>query len=374
MEKPSERQQRIIEAIEENDMTTLEQMICRDNVSPNFYINGTTPICKAATEGNVEALSILLRDNCILDTPNVRDDVWQRMPIHIAASKGHVAFLKLLLEHFHDVDIKDSDGRTSLHWAAIFGNCDIAEILLKEGANVNGAQRDGFTPLYAATCFGHIDVCCMLLKYGGDAMVCDEEGWNVLHTAANYGHLSILKLMSLSGPCLSCRTMKGENALHIATSSGHLKIVEHLVQSGIPLNTQTQDGFTALHLSVQFNRPAICKYLLQSGADMYIPNKAGQSICYFVALKMDKQFIQILLDAGYNFSREQWIRSNSFPATNNKNEEMQSYIRNCAQFPLSLLHLCQFRTARLLGWNYRSHADSLPLPRYLKDVVKQTGP
>lgn len=133
MYEANEKQEQIIEAIENKDLLTLENLICHAKVSPNFYINGTTPICTAATQGNEAALAILLRGNCILTTPNIRDDVWQRLPIHIAASKGHLAFLKLLLENFEDVNVKDSDGRTALHWAAIFGNKDVAELLLKSG-------------------------------------------------------------------------------------------------------------------------------------------------------------------------------------------------------------------------------------------------
>ncbi|XP_048759237.2 serine/threonine-protein phosphatase 6 regulatory ankyrin repeat subunit C-like [Ostrea edulis] len=376
LKEPEEGQKQIIEAIKQNNLTALEKLICQDNVSPNFCINDTTPICTAAEVGNEAALAILLRGHCILDTPDVQDDVWQRLPIHIAASRGHDAFLKLLLEHIEDVNVEDDDRRTALHWAAIFGYDNIAEILLKAGANVNGVKGKGLTPLYAATCFGHIEVCRVLLKYGEDAMLCDEEGWNIIHTAADYGHLEILKLMSISGPSLLCRTEDGENALHIASSGGHLHVVKHLVQCGIPLNTLTKEGFTALHLSVQFNRPAVFQFLLQAGADMYMLNNKGQSICYLVALKMDPTFIELLVDAGYNFSTEDWILSNSFPATNNTIQSlgMKKYIRSIARNPLTLFHLCQFRIARLLGWNFKTFAESLPIPTYLKQVMKQTGP
>jgi ankyrin repeat protein len=117
--------QKLVNAIKENNLTALEKLICHDKVSPNFRIDGTPPICTAAAEGNEAVLAILLRGHCILDTPNLKDDVWQRMPIHIAASKGHAAFLKLLLQHIDDINVKDSDGRTALHWAAIFGYDDI---------------------------------------------------------------------------------------------------------------------------------------------------------------------------------------------------------------------------------------------------------
>ena len=374
MYEPNVKQQEIIRSIEENDLCTLENLICNAKVSPNFYINGTTPICTAAAEGNVAVLAILLRGHCILNTPNVKDDLWQRQPIHIAASKGHLAFLELLLENVDDVNVTDNDGRTALHWAAIFGNSDIAELLLENGANVNGAQRDGFTPLYAATCFGHIDVCCTLLKHGADALVCDEDGWNILHTAANYGHLGILKLISINGPCLSCRTVDGENALHIAASNGHLNIVRHLVENGIELNAQTNRGMTALHISVNFNRPTVFKFLIQSGANMYILNDQNLSICYFIAKKLDSMFIIHLVNAGYNFGAEKWILSNEFPSTENVNEEMKNAMRSLAQRPHSLLHLCRYRTARLLGWNYETLVETLPLPKYLKNLVKETGP
>jgi hypothetical protein len=89
---------------------------------------------------------------------------------------------------------------------------------------------------------------------------------------------------------------------------------------------------------------------------------------------MDPTFVRILVCAGYNLGAEYWILENAFPTSFKRNESMKKCMRSLARIPLSLFDLCQFRTARLLGWNFEALADSLPIPTYLQNVLKHTGP
>ena len=58
-----------------------------------------------------------------------------RTPLHFAADKGHLAFVRLLLDHGADVSAKDRDGRTSLDLAEAAGKKEVAEILREQMSN-----------------------------------------------------------------------------------------------------------------------------------------------------------------------------------------------------------------------------------------------
>eukprot|EP01096_Ripella_sp_DP13-Kostka_P013910 TRINITY_DN6148_c0_g1_i1.p1 TRINITY_DN6148_c0_g1~~TRINITY_DN6148_c0_g1_i1.p1 ORF type:complete len:255 (+),score=88.63 TRINITY_DN6148_c0_g1_i1:10-774(+) len=64
------------------------------------------------------------------------------------------------------VNETSSLGETALHMAADRGFLNIVEILVKNGANVNHQDGDGFTPLHMACTSGHEDIAMFLVQNG----------------------------------------------------------------------------------------------------------------------------------------------------------------------------------------------------------------
>ena len=88
-------------------------------------------------------------------------------PLHLAAAKGHVPVVELLIKNGANVNAKDADGGTPLHSAAANGYAHLAsdagvrgwkrivELLLAKGADINALRtvRGYRTPLDVAIAY-----------------------------------------------------------------------------------------------------------------------------------------------------------------------------------------------------------------------------
>lgn len=67
--------------------------------------------------------------------------------LHVAASKGYLQVISLLLQLGVDINAKDNDGWTPLHAAVHWGQSDACEILADHGANFRATSNAGSTPI-----------------------------------------------------------------------------------------------------------------------------------------------------------------------------------------------------------------------------------
>ena len=82
-------------------------------------------------------------------------------PLLLAAQRGHVGIVNILLKSGAATDIHDEGGRLPLHSAAANGHTQIVELLLKAGANSSYAPR-GITAEEAAKAAGHMEAAAVL--------------------------------------------------------------------------------------------------------------------------------------------------------------------------------------------------------------------
>ncbi|XP_044283212.1 ankyrin repeat and SOCS box protein 12 isoform X2 [Varanus komodoensis] len=140
-------------------------------------------------------------------------------PLRLAASKGHVRCLKVLLAHGAEVDSLDVKAQTPLFIAVNNGHLTCVEALLQAGANPSGSVHNNGTPLLTAARDGDIDILRVLLEHGAQVNVkarLPEWAANSvacsgpLYLAAVYGHLECFKTLLLYGadPNYNCTEEK----------------------------------------------------------------------------------------------------------------------------------------------------------------------
>uniref|UniRef100_A0A286X9F7 Ankyrin repeat domain 6 n=1 Tax=Cavia porcellus TaxID=10141 RepID=A0A286X9F7_CAVPO len=123
-----------------------------------------------------------------------------RTPLHLAANKGHLAVVQVLLKAGCDLDVQDDGDQTALHRATVVGNTEIIAALIQEGCALDRQDKAGNTALHLACQNNHSQSTRILLLGGSRADLKNNAGDTCLHVAARYNHLSIIRLL-LSAFC-----------------------------------------------------------------------------------------------------------------------------------------------------------------------------
>ncbi|XP_062997912.1 ankyrin repeat and SOCS box protein 12 [Elgaria multicarinata webbii] len=140
-------------------------------------------------------------------------------PLRLAASKGHVRCVEVLLAHGAEVDSLDVKAQTPLFIAVNNGHLDCVKALLEAGANPSGSIHNNCTPLLTAARDGDVDILQELLEHGAEVNVkARVPEWAAnsvacsgpLYLSAVYGHLECFKTLLLYGadPNYNCTDEK----------------------------------------------------------------------------------------------------------------------------------------------------------------------
>lgn len=89
-----------------------------------------------------------LADKLIKKGADVNKTGWT--PLHYAATHGHLAIIRLLLENSAYIDAESPNGTTPLMMAAMYGTPEAVKLLLEEGADPQLKNQQGLTALQFA--------------------------------------------------------------------------------------------------------------------------------------------------------------------------------------------------------------------------------
>jgi len=126
---------------------------------------GRTPLAIAAARGHVEIVNMLLKHGADL---NVIDRIYGQSVLKFAACAGHEKIVKTLLAHGAKVN-DTMNGTTALSQSCALGHYEVVQELLRHGANPN--QQDtqrGQSPLSLAISNRYTLLVKILIRYGAD--------------------------------------------------------------------------------------------------------------------------------------------------------------------------------------------------------------
>ncbi|CAK9297911.1 unnamed protein product [Gordionus sp. m RMFG-2023] len=124
---------------------------------------GLTPLMEAASGGFVEVGRVLIEKGADVNAapvPSSRDTA-----LTIAADKGHIKFVELLVQNGAQIEVKNKKGNSPLWLAANGGHLDVVQYLVQKGADIDTHDNRKVTCLMAAFRKGHIRAIRWLVKH-----------------------------------------------------------------------------------------------------------------------------------------------------------------------------------------------------------------
>ncbi|XP_078504395.1 ankyrin repeat domain-containing protein 6 isoform X2 [Lissotriton helveticus] len=200
-----------------------------------------------------------------------------RTPLHLAANKGYLGVVQILLKAGCELDIQDDGDQTALHRATVVGNSDVIAALIKEGCALDRQDKDGNTALHEAAWHGFSQSVKLLVKAGANVLVKNKAGNTPLHLACQNGHSQSTRVLLLGGSRADIKNNAGDSCLHIASRYNHLSIIRVLLNAFCSVNGKNQVGDTPLHVAAALNHKKVAKLLLAAGADGTVVNNAGHT-------------------------------------------------------------------------------------------------
>uniref|UniRef100_A0A2K6UA44 Ankyrin repeat domain-containing protein 6 n=1 Tax=Saimiri boliviensis boliviensis TaxID=39432 RepID=A0A2K6UA44_SAIBB len=195
-----------------------------------------------------------------------------RTPLHLAANKGHLPVVQILLKAGCDLDVQDDGDQTALHRATVVGNTEIISALIHEGCALDRQDKDGNTALHEASWHGFSQSAKLLVKAGANVLAKNKAGNTALHLACQNSHSQSTRVLLLAGSRADLKNNAGDTCLHVAARYNHLSIIRLLLSAFCSVHEKNQAGDTALHVAAALNHKKVAKILLEAGADTTIVN------------------------------------------------------------------------------------------------------
>ncbi|KAI4539316.1 hypothetical protein MG293_010708 [Ovis ammon polii] len=199
-----------------------------------------------------------------------------RTPLHLAANKGHLSVVQILLKAGCDLDVQDDGDQTALHRATVVGNTEVIAALIQEGCALDRQDKDGNTALHEASWHGFSQSAKLLVKAGANVLAKNKAGNTALHLACQNSHAQSTRVLLLGGSRADLKNNAGDTALHIAAALNHKKVVKILLEAGADGTIVNNAGRTPLETARYHNNPEVA--LLLTKAPQVLRFSRGRSL------------------------------------------------------------------------------------------------
>ncbi|XP_069736186.1 ankycorbin isoform X1 [Phaenicophaeus curvirostris] len=227
---------RLLQAVENGDPEKVASLLGKKGASATKQDSeGRTAFHLAATKGHVECLRVMLTHGADVTA----QDGAGHSALHLAAKNSHPDCIKRLLQNKCPADSSDNSGKTALHYAAACGCLQAVQLLCEHKCPINIKDMDGNIPLLLAVQSGHMEVCKYLLDHGADVNTRDKNGRTPLMMACEAGSLNMVEAFLSKGADVSLVDAFGQNAVHYSKLSENIG-VQNLLSSKLSQGVDTK--------------------------------------------------------------------------------------------------------------------------------------
>ncbi|WP_187146278.1 ankyrin repeat domain-containing protein [Candidatus Amoebophilus asiaticus] len=270
-------------------------------VEREFAINskddsGDTPLHKAARNGHLEVVEILLDQGANANATNIKGLTPYQVTKEVSiltvlgalsitdvnvldkrvekenvsnelkeAHKGGVDVTSasansLAKDKYDDTDIIRKN--KSLQKAIVRGDVKRVSKLINIGLDINAKNIDGNTLLYLAAQNSWIEVAKLLIENGAKVNEVSKNGEIPLHSVAEKGQLELVDLLAEQKSNFNAKNITGNTPLHLAVINNHVEVVRLLLQLGAKWNVENKSGRTPLQFAIRKGYTAIADLII----------------------------------------------------------------------------------------------------------------
>jgi ankyrin repeat protein len=150
---------------------------------------GNTLMTVAAQNGSEDVVQLLLR-HPTFDLEEAKNLVG-KTPLMVAAERGYLAIVKLLLDASVAIDDVDDSNRTAMMLAAARGRTAVVQVLLQRGSDVDHKDFNDDTALNLAALEGHLTTVQLLQTYKAKPDLRNLQGRNAAALARSNKHREV---------------------------------------------------------------------------------------------------------------------------------------------------------------------------------------
>ena len=256
----------------------------------------STALHLAASKGHVEVIRVLLDNGASADAQNL----YESTPLHMASTGRHVEAVRLLLEREANttpMDYRDAEGIDLVHQG---GHSKVPRVFLEFGHGLGslGNHINKWSPLNRALYEGNVELTCDLLERGADLTVQAEDEWSPLQAASIGGHTEAIGVLLGHGVDMTARNNYGWPPMNLASLAGYVEVVRMLLEHGADAATRGTNGWTSLHLASFGGHVGIVRILLQHGMDSTTQSDNGLTSLHMASIGGSVEVARLLLERG----------------------------------------------------------------------------
>ncbi|XP_034854920.1 ankycorbin isoform X4 [Mirounga leonina] len=304
---------RLLQAVENGDAEKVASLLGKKGASATKQDSeGKTAFHLAATKGHVECLRVMVTHGVDVTA----QDTAGHSALHLAAKNSHHECIRKLLQSKCPAESVDSSGKTALHYAAAQGCLPAVQALCEHKSPINLKDLDGNIPLLLAVQNGHSEVCRFLLDHGADVNSRDKNGRTALMLACEISSSNIVEALIKKGADLNLVDSLGHNALHyskLSENAGIQSLLLSKISQDSDLKTPTKPkqlsdvssprSITSTPLSgkesVFFAEPPFKAEIssIRENKDRLSDNTTGADSLLDISSEADQQDLLVLLQA-----------------------------------------------------------------------------
>ncbi|XP_064168272.1 uveal autoantigen with coiled-coil domains and ankyrin repeats protein-like isoform X2 [Anguilla rostrata] len=213
---------RLMKAVERGEVDKVAAVLSKKGVVPTKPdVEGRSAFHLAAARGHLDCLNLILGHSVDVTATEATG----KNALHLAARNGHSLCVQKLLQHNCPVGNVDLQGRTALHDAVMAGCSSSVKLLCDSGASVNASDFEGRTPLVLATQMCHPRICQLLLERGADISLRDKQNKTALILGCEYACKDAVEVLLKSGADVTAKDSFGHDCFHYARLSKNMELV-----------------------------------------------------------------------------------------------------------------------------------------------------